>query len=182
MASNRSRLPWTPPEYQRDRRDATVSAAESRRGQQNNDEIRRENDSQAEKTNTRNANTMQPELPFGLLLKKAIRGDTHAVTIEEALEHLETIAKARIDASVDPELDPNARVDMWLNQSNFTILESKEYLNDDRLDNSDEDCFEPLDDVAAVTLEALSMTTPEERREEERCERSGRPKESMDEN
>ena len=173
MASNRSRLPWTPPEYQRDRRDATVNAAESRRGQQNNNEIRRENDNQAEKTNTRNANTMQPELPFGLLLKKAIRGDTHAVTIEEALEHLETIAKARVDASVDPELDPNARVDMWLNQS-------KEYLDDGRMARPDEQ-EEPMDE-AAFTLGSLSMMASEE----EKGERSERPqsrvKESRDEN
>ena len=121
-----------------------------------------------------NGNTMQqPELPFGLLLKKAIRGDTHAVTIEEALEHLETIAKDRVEASVDPELDPNARVDMWLNQS-------KEYLDDGRMARPDEQ-EEPMDE-AAFTLGSLSMMASEE----EKGERSERPqsrvKESRDEN
>ena len=112
----------------------------------------------------------QPELPFGLLLKKAIRGDTHAVTIEEALEHLETIAKARVDASVDPEVDPNARVNMWLNQS-------KDYLNDNEAmpEEQDMDCLEPLDE-AAVTLRSLSMIAPGE----EKGERSKQPKEGMD--
>ena len=114
----------------------------------------------------------QPELPFGLLLKKAIRGDTHAVTIEEALEHLETIAKARVDASVDPEVDPNARVNMWLNQS-------KDHLNDDHdampNDEQDMDCLEPLNE-ASVTLRSLSMIAPGE----EKGERSKQPKEGMD--
>ena len=150
MASNRSKFPWTPPQYQRDR-----NATEPQKGKSSH-EIRSKNDNHAEKTNAQNANeTMQrqPELPFGLLLKKAARGDTHTVTVEEALEHLETIAKARIDASLDPELDPEARVNMWLSQSKDYLLQNG--------DVRDRDCFKiktlDEDESAITTLGSLSM-------------------------
>ena len=109
-----------------------------------------------------------PELPFGLLLKKAIRGDRSAVTVEEALEELENIARARVAAAVEPELDPNAKIKTWLDQSGEHLRKS----------GGGRDAME---EDAAVTFQSLSMVEEEEVEEGERGERSKRPEENRDE-
>ena len=108
-----------------------------------------------------------PELPFGLLLKKAIRGDRSAVTVEEALEELENIARARVAAAVEPELDPNAKIKTWLDQSGEHLRKS----------GGGRDAME---EDAAVNFQSLSMVEEEEE-EGERGERSKRPEENRDE-
>ena len=172
MASKVSRFPWTPPQYQRDNdRPTTVNAAKSQteEPQRGNVEM---GESAAAAPNAQEvppqapAVIRMPELPFGLLLKKAIRGDRNAVTVEEALEELENMARARVDAAVEPELDPNAKINTWLDQSG-------EHLRKSRLETAEEE--------AAVTFQSLSVVEEEEEVVEERGERSKRPEENRDE-
>ena len=168
MASNVSRFPWTPPQYQRERdRTTTENAAKSQI-----EEPQKENVEMGESAATHNAQEAaaavirMPELPFGLLLKKAIRGDRSAVTVEEALEELEGMARARVAAAVEPELDPNAKIKTWLDQSGEHLRKS----------GGGRDAME---EDAAVTFQSLSMVEEEE--EKERGERSKRPEENRDE-
>ena len=168
MASNVSRFPWTPPQYQRDPdRTTTENAAQSQI-----EEPQKENVEMGESAATHNAQEAaaaavirMPELPFGLLLKKAIRGDRSAVTVEEALEELENIARARVAAAVEPELDPNAKIKTWLDQSGEHLRKS----------GGGRDAME---EDAAVTFQSLNMVEEEE--EKERGERSKRPEENKD--
>ena len=173
MASKVSRFPWTPPQYQRDNdRPTTVNAAKSQteEPQRGNVEM---GESAAAAPNAQEvppqapAVIRMPELPFGLLLKKAIRGDRNAVTVEEALEELESMARARVDAAVEPELDPNAKINTWLDQSGEHLLRKSG--------------LETAEEEAAVTFQSLSVVEEEEEVVEERGERSKRPEENRDE-
>ena len=76
----------------------------------------------------------------------------------------------RFAAAVEPEIDPNAKIKTWLDQSGEHLRKS----------GGGRDAME---EDAAVTFQSLSMVEEEEVEEEEgeRGERSKRPEENGDE-